>query len=265
MWSVMRLGVCATVLVSMFAGVGMVLAAEEKTEPTPYPTKDADWPGKGVIRKFGWMDDNRKYFWTQREADQGKIVFVGDSMIGGWKLENDFPGMPVANRGIGGDVTRGLLFRFQEDVLDLHPKAIVIHIGGNDLTADGTVDSAVSNYNAILDLVQKADPKTPVIIMAVLPMGIPTGDKAPTPELAAYLKKVHSRIPLLDAELAKLPAARKNVVFVDTYKPFLLPDGKVDTSQYNDDLVHPTDAGHTKLGGLVSKALAGITVQSEAK
>jgi len=102
--------------------------------PTPFPdAKDeAAWPGQGPIRVFGWMVDNRKAFWTHRDRDQGAVVFVGDSLIGGWKVERmvaDFPGLKVANRGIGGDVSRGLLFRFREDVLDLKPRAIVMCIG----------------------------------------------------------------------------------------------------------------------------------------
>ena len=108
----------------------------QSSGPSPYPDAKAaaEWPGKGPIRYFYWMTINRKSFWAAREADQGKIIFAGDSVIGGWKLQKDFAGKPVANRGIGGDVTRGLLFRFQEDILDLHPKAIVLHIGSNDLS-----------------------------------------------------------------------------------------------------------------------------------
>ena len=229
--------------------------------PTPYPDakNEAAWPGKGPIRYFaGWMPSDRQRFWSARETDQGKIVFVGDSVIGGWKLEKDFPGKPVANRGIGGDVTRGLLFRFQEDVLDLHPKAIVIEIGSNDITADGSEANVILNYNVLLDLAQKANPQTPVVIMALTPHGIPTGAKAPSPGLAAYLQKVNARIPLLNGELAKIPATRKHVVFVDTYAPFILPDGSLDESQFNDDKVHPTEAGHGQLAKIVGKALADL-------
>ena len=232
----------------------------QQSGPAPYPDAkdDAAWPGKGPIRSFDWMPVNRKSFWTKRDADQGKIVFVGDSIIGGWKLDKDFPGKPVANRGIGGDVTRGLLFRLQEDVLDLKPKAIVIEIGSNDLSSDGPIEGVVSNYNALLDLAQKACPRTPILVMAVLPRGIPSGAKAPSQGLAAYLQKVNARIPLLNAELAKMAAARKGVIFVDTYSPFLLPDGSLDDSQFNEDKVHPTDAGHSKLAKPVDKTLADL-------
>jgi lysophospholipase L1-like esterase len=228
--------------------------------PTPYPdaNNESAWPGTGPIRLFGWMTDNRKGFWSQREADQGKIVFVGDSIIGNWNLEKDFPGKPVANRGIGGDLTRGVLFRLQEDILDLHPKAIVIEIGANDITADGQVAGIIANYTTILDLAQKANPETPIVVMALLPQGIPTGAKAPDAGLTAYLKKVEARIPEVNAGLAKIAAARKNVTFVDSNAALLLPDGTQDFSLFNDDTVHPTDAGHSKLAVLVTKALTDL-------
>ncbi len=250
---------CITITLGLLACAATGLIAAENG-PTPYPdAKNPDlWPGQGPVRVFDWMTPERNKFWAKRDADQGKIVFTGDSLIGGWKLDKDFPGKPVANRGIGGDVTRGVLFRLQEDVLDLHPKAIVIHIGGNDLSGDASVETVVSNYNLILDQIQKANAQTPVLILAILPRGIPTGAKAPSPGLLEYLKKVNARIPQVDAELAKFPATRPNVTYVESYTPFLLPDGSVDASQYNDDMVHPTDAGHSKMAALVIKALTDL-------
>jgi lysophospholipase L1-like esterase len=48
-------------------------------------------------------------------------------------MGNSFPGLKVANRGISGDTTRGVLIRMQGDVLALNPKGVVILIGTNDL------------------------------------------------------------------------------------------------------------------------------------
>lgn len=230
--------------------------------PTPYPSPNDDkaWPGKGPIRHFGWMTQNRNTFWSQRTADQGKIVFVGDSIIGGWKLDKDFPGKPVANRGIGGDVTRGLLFRFQEDVLDLKPKAIVMEIGSNDIAADAAIADVIANYNALIDLAHKANPETPIIIMAMTPHGIPTGAKAPSEALATYLKKVNAKLPLANAELAKIPASRKNVTFADTYAPFIGANGQLDESLLQEDKVHPTAQGHTKIAEVVTKVLKELNL-----
>lgn len=257
---------CTMMLVALVTSallVGSGPAQAETSGPTPYPSpkNEKAWPGKGPIRFFKqWMPGDRIRFWKARQKDQGKIVFTGDSIIAGWKLETDFSDKLVANRGIGGDVTRGLLFRFKEDVLDLHPKAIVMEIGSNDITADASVANVVSNYNMLLDMAQKANPNTPIIIMALTPHGIPTGAKAPSPALEAYLKKVNARIPVLNRELAKIPAQRKNVIYVDTYSPFLLPNGKQDESQFNDDKVHPTKAGHSKLAKIVGEALKKLNL-----
>ena len=90
--------------------------------PTPYPSRPEEWPGVGVTRVFDWMSEYRRSFWRQREAKRGSIALAGDSLTEGWPNASlDLEGAPVANLGIGGDVSRGLLFRFEEDVLALHP------------------------------------------------------------------------------------------------------------------------------------------------
>lgn len=58
-------------------------ALYSQTGPSPFPTIDADWPGKGPIRTFPYMNDNRKAFWDHRSQDQGAVVLVGDSLVGG--------------------------------------------------------------------------------------------------------------------------------------------------------------------------------------
>src|SRR4051812_50114184 len=113
------------------------LRASEASGPTPFPDAGDEraWAGTGPIRVHPWMRDNRAWFWSQRAAAQGSVVFVGDSLTGNWKAEAmkaAFPGMRIANRGIGGDVSRGGLFRLREDVLDLKPRAMVLLIGTND-------------------------------------------------------------------------------------------------------------------------------------
>jgi len=38
----------------------------QQTGPTPFPDQkdEAAWPGKGPIRTFPYMTDNRKSFWS---------------------------------------------------------------------------------------------------------------------------------------------------------------------------------------------------------
>ena len=59
-----------------------------------------------------------------------------------------FPGVKVANRGISGDTTRGVLIRLQEDVLALDPAAVVLLIGTNDLEEGATPEVVAGNLQA---------------------------------------------------------------------------------------------------------------------
>src|SRR5438105_15914553 len=69
-------------------------------------------------------------------AGESRVVFFGDSITDIWKLEEYFPGKPYLNRGIGGQTTPQMLVRFRQDVIELHPKAVVILAGTNDIAGN---------------------------------------------------------------------------------------------------------------------------------
>jgi hypothetical protein len=100
-------------------------------EPAAFAIPDSDdgLPGVGPIRRYDWF----KNLWTERRgawagkkaADKRALVFLGDSITQGFgdDFHGAFPGAKLANRGISGDTTRGMLVRLKEDVLDLSPAA----------------------------------------------------------------------------------------------------------------------------------------------
>src|SRR5688572_12918710 len=98
------------------------------------PATDDGLPGDGPIRRtenFKRLWEQRRGAWSQRGAqDQGAVVFLGDSITQGWgdDVGGAFAGMKVANRGISGDTSRGVLIRLKDDVLSLQPAAVVLLI-----------------------------------------------------------------------------------------------------------------------------------------
>ncbi|HEX8575350.1 MAG TPA: GDSL-type esterase/lipase family protein, partial [Flavobacterium sp.] len=64
-----------------------------------------------------------------------RVVFMGNSITEGWKNIDSgfFAKNNYINRGISGQVTAQMLVRFRPDVIDLHPKAVVILAGINDI------------------------------------------------------------------------------------------------------------------------------------
>lgn len=238
-------------LLAAFAALCLAGPSAAHASPAPYPDgkDETAWPGRGPVRLHPWMHDNRAYFWTRRDQDQGAVVFVGSSMIGGWKtLAADFPHLKVANRGIGGDVSRGLLFRFQEDVLDLQPRAIVIAIGSNDLSAHADPAAVAENVASLIDLARAQNPKLPIVVCPVAPRADP---KAPLKPGA--LEDYNARIRALGAE--------KNVAVPDLTTPFVDAEGAQILEYYGKDRLHFTPAGYQKLAAIVRAELKRIGIE----
>jgi lysophospholipase L1-like esterase len=207
--------------------------------PTPYPSPSAKeaWPGEGVIRVFGWMKDNRESFWRQREKKQGAWVLAGDSLFGNWKTsERDLAPTSIANRAIGGDVSRGLLFRFEEDVLDLQPSGIAILIGGNDLSAHQQTEQTARNIEKMLQAIKAQNPKLPVILCT-----LPPRDSAKAPIKQSELTNLNSSI-------KALAAAHDNVELLDLYPLFSTEAGQPQLAMFTADRLHIGPAGYEALG-----------------
>jgi lysophospholipase L1-like esterase len=72
-----------------------------------------------------------------RASAQKLIVLFGDSRISQWRPTLSVDGYKVVNRGISGETTAQMIQRFDADVLQLQPAAVVIEAGINDLVAAG--------------------------------------------------------------------------------------------------------------------------------
>jgi lysophospholipase L1-like esterase len=218
--------------------------------PTPYPTAAADWPGEGVVRVFEWMKPNRESFWRQRQQKQGAWVLAGDSLFGNWRSsQRDLAPTPIANRAIGGDVSRGLLFRFQEDVLDLNPQGIALLIGGNDLSALQSTDQTARNIERMLEAIAAKDPSMPVILCTLPPRN---SAKAPIK---------HSELLKLNASIQRLAAVRKNIVLLDLFTLFATVDGQPRAPLFTADQLHISTAGYEILGKALKAKLESLPHQ----
>lgn len=67
------------------------------------------------------------------------LILFGNSRVVQWKPEPDISNFVVINRGISGETTEQMKYRFQKDVLSLKPKLVVIQAGINDLAAIGAL------------------------------------------------------------------------------------------------------------------------------
>ncbi len=145
--------------------------------PFAYPSEEAEasLPGEGALRRYEglvkrWPEFREK--WSKDvEKDQGAVVFLGDSITQGWgaDFKGKFSGMKLANRGIGGDTTRGMLIRLQEDVLTLNPSAIVMLMGTNDIEVEIDPAAIGRNFEKILAAIKAHNPKLPIVLCRMFP------------------------------------------------------------------------------------------------
>ena len=143
--------------------------------PLDIPATDDGLPGAGPIRRYDWFQKlwtEKRNAWAQRVTqDHGALVFLGDSITQGWgdNMGGAFPGVKVANRGISGDTTRGVLIRLKEDVLALNPSGVVLLIGTNDLEEKADPEIIAGNLKLILAELKKHNANMPIVLCQVFP------------------------------------------------------------------------------------------------
>ncbi len=188
-----------------------------------------------------------------------RVVFLGDSITQGWKIEGAgsmFPGKAYFNRGIGGQTTPQMLVRFRQDVIGLKPKAVVILAGTNDLagnTGPMTLEQTEDNLASMADLAAQNGIR--VVLCSVTPaVDFPWQPGLdPAPKIVALNKWI------------KNYAARKGYVYVDYYSALVDARGGL-PANLSLDGVHPNTAGYAIMTPLaeagIEKALAAGSEQS---
>jgi len=102
-----------------------------------------------VIKNAPKDKQSRDLIATLSDAVIGGIAFFGDSIVSNWNLSKYFS-EPVYNAGIGGDCTSRALLRFDTTIAPLAPRAIVIHIGDNDLKYGYPIKTAAKNLGLLI-------------------------------------------------------------------------------------------------------------------
>jgi lysophospholipase L1-like esterase len=202
------------------------------------PASDDGLPGDGPIRRYEWFRNlwaERRSRWATRlEQDRQAVVLLGDSITQGWGEDFSawFPGLKLANRGISGDTSRGVLIRLKEDVLALDPRAIVLLIGTNDLEEKAAPEIIASNLKLILAELAGHNSEMPIVLCQVFP------SSASKSRPADKIKRVNQ----LYAEAVK---GNAQVTLVETWPLFADAQGDAIPAEFP-DLLHPNLAGYAK-------------------
>jgi beta-glucosidase len=227
----------------------MALAVSQYTALAMPP--ESVFPGSGPLQQAAWFQKlwmvRRVEFARSKNKEQRPVVFFGDSITQGWKdLAKDFPNLIAVNRGISGDTSRGLRYRLKEDVLDLHPRAVVVLIGTNDLALGGTPAQVIDNITAIVAELEKQNRNVKIVLNLVMPRG---------PQPGQFPEKIRQLNTLMQ-EFAK---KNGRILICDTWSIF--DDGKGSCKKEEfPDMLHPNKVGYAKWKAALDEILAKLNL-----
>lgn len=175
-------------------------------------------------------------------------VIMGDSITDGW-LQQDpafFKDNNIAGRGISGQVTSQMLVRFRRDVLDLHPRYVVIVAGINDIARNNgyiAEENILGNIESMCELAALHG------IIPVLTTLFPAGKIGWRPGITDALEQVKSFNEKIRAY------ARTNGLECIDFEPLMADENGITSSELCTDGIHPTLNGYKVLEEAVLKVL----------
>lgn len=143
------------------------------------------------------------------EYEQGKIMFLGDSLIDKCEWQELLNNSNIINRGINADTTKGVLDRIGS-IINLKPKKIFIMIGTNDIGQGESKDVVIKNYNEILESLKSNLPNTEVYVQSLLPVNEVPESKRKNEDIIS----INSEISLL--------SDKYNYTYIDLFSDFLV-------------------------------------------
>jgi len=181
---------------------------------------------------------------------ENRVVFLGDSITDYWKLSDYFPSKPYLNRGIDGQTTPQMLVRFHQDVIDLHPKVLVVLAGTNDIagvTGPARSQDIEANYASMSELARVHNIR--LVLASLLPAHNYTQEAK-----ESFALRPRDRILALNAWL-KDYCSKNSLVYLD-YFSALIDDHGMLRGDLSDDGLHPNSAGYKIMAPLADKAIA---------
>jgi lysophospholipase L1-like esterase len=166
-----------------------------------------------------FMGDSITDFWRNTDGQfAGKAV--QDKYFGKWK---------VANFGIAGDTTQGVLYRLQNgEGKGFKPKAVMLMIGTNN-TGRNTAPEIAEGIGAVVLQLQKDFPDAKILLLGIFPRGNPTD-------------AVRGAISQINAIISKLHDGNR-VHYLDIGPKFLDATGAIPRDVMS-DLLHPGAKGY---------------------
>ncbi|MCC6824045.1 MAG: lipase [Verrucomicrobia subdivision 3 bacterium] len=205
------------------------------------------WKNLEKFEAFYLVGGIIKSKYTEENLKIGKadVVIVGNSLVHLLTpdlVTTEFPGVNIVQRGIGGDMSDMLLERISDNVLNLHPKTIIIEIGGNDLINGKCLSFLENNVLLLIEKIRSVNSSAKIIFISV----------PPTKNIS-----LNAIVPVYNVFLASLTKKFPSVYFVDAWSEMREKDSPVIKEEFSrpQDKLHFNEKGYGIWGKLIRPLL----------
>lgn len=164
------------------------------------------------------------------------IIFLGNSITAGVDWTELLGSPRMKNRGIGGDITFGVLERLDE-VIEGKPSKVFILIGTNDISRNIPDDVILSNYQKMISRIKSGSPGTKIYFQTILPTNSSFGKFKNHYNKSEHTIHINTQL--------KAIAKKEGITIIDLYTAFLDSQNNLEASLTHDGL-HLTMAGYQK-------------------
>jgi len=159
------------------------------------------------------------------------ILFVGSSTIERWKdLKNDFPSVPIIQRGIGSTRLDDFVRFTRRIVIPYHPRQIVLYAGDNDFADGQSPMNVYGDFKDFVRIVHRALPETEIVFVSI----------KPSPSRWRLASRMREANDLIKRYVNK----NKRLKYVDIFNPMLGANGHPRPELFVDDSLHMSPAGY---------------------
>lgn len=181
---------------------------------------------------------------------KGAVLFMGSSTFTLWKtLAQDFPEIPVINRGFGGSLIQDSTQYADRIAIPYRPKMIVMFAGTNDLAYGNKKPSEVlQEYEAFVAKIHAALPETRIVYISINPT------IARWKQEAEVLETNH----LIEEFILKNRSATEKLNYIDSHSPLLTADGQPQPALERADGLHLNAEGYRVFTSIIKPRILAL-------
>jgi len=225
----------------LLASVCFVRIAREQTQAEAKPPANSSAADFENLARYASADAA-----TAPNSKHGhRVVFLGDSITDYWgkKAGTWFSSREWINRGITGQTTAQILLREQADAVALHPDAIVIEGGSNDMRYGFTLETIRDHVASMGEIAEANHMKVFIALMTPVCDCFQQLSAGRTPEHIRQLNALYTDLCQAHGWLC-----------IDTFSPLADSKGLM-RKELTLDGVHPNDAGYSILAPVYLSSL----------